>query len=126
MYDRNTLGGTSESVKDANGHGRRTDELIICDLGWIKLDPQSLCMVRVPIADLMIGWICDTRKSTCISDGSFEDALAFLDRPVLEEYMLDTPKAAGGKCSDLGRGNGGRGHAASVLGHVFFGFASEE
>lgn len=61
----------------------RTDEFIICDLGWIKLDAECLSMVSAPGADLMIGGVCDIGISTSVSNGGLADALILVDGPVL-------------------------------------------
>ena len=62
---------------------QRTNEFIICDLGWIKLDAECLGMIGVSGADLMIGRVCDMGISTSVSNGGFEDAFILVDGPVL-------------------------------------------
>ena len=62
---------------------QRTDEFVICDLAWIKLDPERLGVVGVSGADLMISRVCDIGISTSVSNGGFEDAFILLDGPVL-------------------------------------------
>ena len=82
-------------------------------------------MVGVSRADLMIRRVCNIGVSASVSNRSLEDALIFLDGPVLEEDVLDAPEAAGGKCGDLRRGNWG-GHLASILRYVWFRTEREE
>ena len=80
-------------------------------------------MVGVSRADLTIRRVCNIGVSASVSNRSLEDALIFLDGPVLEEDVLDAPEAAGGECGDLRRGNG---HRASILGYVWFRTKGEE
>lgn len=63
----------------------------------------------------MIRRVFDIGKSASVSNRSLEYALIFLDGPVLEEDVLDAPEAAGSKCGDLRRGDGGR-----HFGYVWF------
>ncbi len=62
---------------------QRTDEFIICDLAWIKLDSEGLGMIGVSGADLTIGRVCDIGISTSVPNGGFEDAFIPLDGSVL-------------------------------------------
>ena len=104
---------------------KRTNKLIICDLARVKLNPECLGMVGISRADLTIGWVCNLRITTGVSDRGFEDAFIVLDRPVLEKDVFDAPKAAGCKCGDLGGWNG-RGHSGGVLRDVLFAFYEGE
>jgi hypothetical protein len=97
----------------------RTNKLIVCDLVRIKLDPECLGMIGVSGANLTIGRVLDIGVSTSVPDRSLEDALIFLDGPVLQEDVFDAPEAAGGESGDLRSGNGGR-HFASILLYVWF------
>lgn len=80
---------------------KRTNKLIVCDLGRVKLNPECLGMVGISRADLTIGRVCHLRITTGVSNRGFEDAFIVLDGPVLEEDMFDAPKAAGCKGGDL-------------------------
>jgi len=80
----------------------------------IKLDAEFLGMIGVSGTDLMIGRVCDMGTSTSVSNGGIEDAFILVDGPVLQEDLLDAPKAAGGKSGDLRRGNSGR-HEGNIV-----------
>ena len=68
-------------------------------------------MIGASLADLLIGRIRNVCTTTGVSDGRFEDSFIALDGPILQEDVLDAPKAAGSKGGDLGWGDRG-GHVS--------------
>ena len=71
-------------------HRRLTNELSIRHDIWIKLDPQSLGVVRGTGANLSIVWIIDVPSG--ISYGGLEGSLVLGRRVVLQEYLFDSPE----------------------------------
>jgi len=66
---------------------------------WVKLNPQSLGVVRRTIANLSIVRIIDVASG--VPYGGLEDALVLGRRIVLQEYVFDSPEASPCKRGDF-------------------------
>ena len=104
MYGRRILTSRSEvSVQSTTSlnqeHRRLTNEFSVRHDIRVKLDPQSLGVVRGTGAHLSIVRIIDV--SSGVPDGGLEDPLVLGRRIVLQEYVLDSPEASPCKRGDF-------------------------